>query len=173
MLRSASAKRPDRSRADFFGAGALGELSRQPLNWDGQELFERGECRRLGASIKEHAEDARQIDALHVGPGKKPLHAAEIVMRDDLREEELAGKPIVGEVLDLLGRIGMWIRPAAQGQPRNVPSNLSAQFPRVIDASRRPDRAIAAEHDQRWKSFVPGALGIRQAELERMLRREC
>ena len=107
-----------------------------------------------------NAENTRQIDALCVRSGKKAINPAEIVVRHDLGEIELAGKSIVGDVIDLLGGIGVWIRPAAQRQPRDVLSNFSAQLPRVAHASRRPDGPIAAEHDKRWKPFLPGAFGI-------------
>ena len=68
--------------------------------------------------------------------------------------------------------IGVRVAPAAQRQVGHVFVDRLAQLPRVLDASRRPHRAIAAEHDERAEAFLPGALGVRQAEVHRVLGRQ-
>ena len=66
----------------------------------------------------------------------------------------------------------MRIAPAAERQARHVLVDGLAQLPRMFHASRRSHRPVAAEHDQRPEALLPGALGVRQAELHRVLRRQ-
>ena len=66
----------------------------------------------------------------------------------------------------------MRVRPAAERDPVIAPAEHLAQLPRVLDAARRAHRFVAAEHDQRRKAVLMRALGVRQAVLERMLRRD-
>src|SRR5262245_44747798 len=79
---------------------------------------------------------------------------------------------MVAEKAHLLDRICVRIRPAAQRQIWHVLADRFAQLPRVLDTSGRTNRAIAAEDDERAEALLPGALGITETELERMLCRE-
>ena len=47
-----------------------------------------------------------------------------------------------------------------------------AQLPRVLDRPRRADRLVAAEHDERRKPALMRPVGVRQAVLDRVLRRQ-
>ena len=95
-----------------------------------------------------------------------------VVVRHDLRQEELAAEVLVAEKPRLRRRDRRADCPAAERQVGHVLADRLAQLPRVLHASRRADRPIAAEHDERAEALLPGALGIGQAELERVLRRE-
>src|SRR5688572_3061811 len=94
------------------------------------------------------------------------------MVRDDLRQEVLARKISRGEIVELPFRLGMRIGPPPERQTGNMLANQVAQFPCVRHTPWRPDRAVTAEHHQGSKPFVPGALRVRQTELERVLGRE-
>ena len=66
----------------------------------------------------------------------------------------------------------MRIGPASERQ-RVVPfAQQSPQLPGVLDAARRADRLVAAEHDERREAVLVRPLGVREAVLERVLRRQ-
>ena len=144
-----------------------------PSTGTGRNCFSVCERLRVGAAVVEDAEDARQRRRCAASQLlEKRVDVRRVVVRDDLRQEELAGEVLVVEKADLRRRIGVRIGPAAEREIRHVLANRLAQLPRVRHAARRTDRPIAAEHDQRPEPFLPGALGVRQTELERVLRRE-
>src|SRR5205807_1036176 len=95
-----------------------------------------------------------------------------VEMADDLRQVVLRVEAVVGEVLDLLCRVAVRVRPAAECQPRLARANLLPQLPRVLDAARAADALVPAEDDERRKAMLPRLLCVREAELQRMFRRQ-
>ena len=93
-------------------------------------------------------------------------------MRNNLRQVELRGRVRVEQMADLLGGIRVRVGPSAQRQMRLVFPDLLAQLPRVRDATRPANRAIAAEDDERGEAVLPRLLGVGEAVLERVLARE-
>ena len=93
-------------------------------------------------------------------------------MADDLRQEELRVRVVGGEVIDLALGIGVRVGPAAEGERVIALAQHLPQLPGVLDRSRRADALVAAEHDQRRKSILVRAIRVRQAVLDRVLRRQ-
>ena len=94
------------------------------------------------------------------------------VMRHDLRQIELGRHALGHQEAHLRRRIGMRIRPSAERQIGSVLPDVLAQLPRMLDAARRADVLVAAKHHERLESMLVGAIGIAQAPLQRMFRRQ-
>src|SRR5439155_3971458 len=62
--------------------------------------------------------------------------------------------------------------PAAERDRVIALAQERSELPSVLDAPRDADALIAAEHDERLKPVLVRAVGIRQAVLERMFRRQ-
>ena len=100
---------------------------------------------------------------------EKALDRRPAVMRDDLRQVELGGDAVVEQVPHLRRGVRVRIRPAAERQLGLARADHLAQLPRVLDASRRPDVLVAAEHDERLEAVLPRAIRVGQAVLRRVL----
>ena len=114
----------------------------------GRNCFSVSSVFGVRAAVIEDAENARHQ---HLPPRQlllKPIDLPQVVMRDDLRQEKLAGEARVVEEARLGRRIGVGIRPAAQREVRHLLANRFAKLPGVRHASRRTDRPIAAEDDE-------------------------
>ena len=93
-------------------------------------------------------------------------------MADDLGQEELRVRVFGDEEVDLAIGIGVRVRPAAERERVIALAKHLPQLPRVLDRPRRADALVAAEHDQRRKPALVRAVRVRQAVLDRMLRRQ-
>ena len=113
------------------GTRAFAKLPGEPFGRYRQELREDLEGLGIRAPVIEDAEDAGMLEVAAVELGVEGLDVVEVVMRDHLSQEELRREPIVADEPRLLDRIGMGIRPAAEGQIRHVLADLLAQLPGV------------------------------------------
>jgi hypothetical protein len=91
------------------------------------------------------------------------------VVADHLRQIELGVNVRRDQELDLLLRVGVRVRPAAQRDRVIAYAQQLAKLPGVVDRPGWAHQLVASEHDQRRKPALERALAVREAVLERML----
>src|SRR5262249_29178272 len=165
-------QRPNGSGAYLLGAGAGSEFARKLLDRDRQELFERVERTEVGTPVEEHAKHAWQRDPTAAGGRNEARDVRGVVMAYDLREIKLGVESRCRQVVGLTFRIGMRGLPASKRERSPALPQQLAQLPCMRQRTRRSDRLVAAEDDEGGKPVLLSALGIRDAILERVLRRQ-
>ena len=66
----------------------------------------------------------------------------------------------------------MRVRPTAERKIGHAPPDFVAQLPGMLDASRRPEALVSAQHHQRFESVMMRAIRVGEAVVERMLARQ-
>jgi hypothetical protein len=95
-----------------------------------------------------------------------------VQVADHLSQVELTRKMIVDEVVDLLCRISVGIRPASQRQPWLPLTNFPPQLRGMLDAAPPSDRFVAAKNHEAGEPVLSSLLGVGETEIERMLARQ-
>src|SRR5262245_18091444 len=111
----------------------------------------------------EQPKDGWQGDASAFDGRVEPIERGAVVVRNDLRQIEVAREMLISEVTGLRVGVGVRIRAAAERQARHVRLNVPTELPGVLHAPCRADAAIAAENHQRPESLVPGPLRVAEA----------
>src|SRR5688572_5107864 len=129
--------RAERASANIDGRRAASELCRKRFHRDWKELTEGRQRFEVGAPVIEHTEDSGDmLEPPTPGFVDEARDRCDVEMVHDLRQVELGGEAVVRDELGLLDRIGVWVRPAAERQPRFAYADLPPQLPRVLDATR-------------------------------------
>jgi hypothetical protein len=143
-----------------------------PSTGTGRELAQRLQRPDVGAAIVENPEHPGQRQPGTRAGLEKSIDGSHRVVRHDLRQEELRVERAVGEEAHLAIGVGIGIGPSAEGQVRFARADGAAKLPCVLDRAGWTDVLVAAQHDQRLEVVVPCALGVGEAVLERVLRRQ-
>ena len=148
------------------------EFRAQSIDRHRQELPQRRERLRIGAPVVEHAEDAGhgELPAVDLAE-KRSTAAASWCDTTCVRKNSPLKCP------SPRNRTCVAASACGFAQPPSVRSGtcsrIASRSCQACSTHRGgPTVAIAAEDDERAEAFVPGALGVRETELERMLRRE-
>src|SRR5262245_13370091 len=169
MANARGAELPDRSGADRLRRGACREFLAQLVNGHRQELAKRLESSWIRRTIVEKAEHPRRPEFSPVRLGEEALNRGPAVVRHDLRQVELGGRPILHQVPDLRRGVAVRVRPPSERQMPVARADHLPELPRVFDAARRTDVLVASEDDEGLEAVMPRAIGVREAELRRVL----
>lgn len=94
------------------------------------------------------------------------------MVRHDLGQVVLRRDAILEQVLDLRRGVRVRIRPPPEREVRFARADHRAKLPGMLDAARRPDVLVAAQHDERFEPVMSCAIPVGEAVLGGVLARQ-